>query len=250
MGFTRKPPLIVVFAVLYLLNPLGNFLMVVFASGRPPGQVLHFLYFSVFMRPQPLIVGVLLLWISALFLAFGLYRVRLWAWYGFIFHSALTLLSSMYEISDSRFALTNAFWINILGLLPLGYFIRKEIRKPYFNPLLRWWEQHSRVRDSIGVELSWNEVRLRERTFDLSPDGIFVETQRLADVAVGYFFNVRLDFGGEKQLDVQGVVVWINFEKGRVPPGFGVKFLGISRANRSFVGQYIRGRLREAAPSR
>lgn len=244
-GLTRKPPWIVVFSALYLLNPIGNFLFVVFASGRPPDQVIAYLYFASFLRPEPFVLGTLLLWLAAVVLAFGLYRVRLWAWYGFIFHSILTVLSSIYQVSVGQFGFTRAFWINVLVLVPLGYFIRREIRKPYFNPSLRWWEQHPRVRDSIGVRLAWNEYVMDEKTFDLSPDGIFVQTERLEDVAVGYFFNIHLRFGDEREMDVQGIVVWINFEAGVVPQGFGIKFLGIARRNRDFIGRYIRARLRE-----
>ena len=242
-GFTRKPPWIVVFSLLYLLNPIGNFLMVVFASGRPPGQILAYLYFSALVRPDPFVLGTLLLWLSAVFLSVGLYRVRLWAWYGFLFHSILTVLSSIYQVSVGQFGPTRAFWINALVLIPLGYFIRREIRKPYFNPSLRWWEQHPRVRESIGVRLAWNEYVFDESTFDLSPDGIFVKTSQLQDVAVGYFFNIRLRFGDERTMDVQGIVVWINFVAGGVPQGFGIKFLGIARRNRDFIGRYIRARM-------
>ena len=244
-GFTRKPPWIVVFSSLYLLNPVGNFLMVVFTSGRPPHTVLAYLYYSVFVRPDPFILGTLLLWISAVALSVGLYRVRLWAWYGFLFHSALTVLSSIYQVSVGHFGPTRAFWINALVLIPLGYFIRREIRKPYFNPSLRWWEQHPRVRDSIGVRLAWNEYTFDETTFDLSPDGIFVQTELLEDVAVGYFFNIHLRFGDEREMDVQGIVVWINFVADSVPKGFGIKFLGIARRNRDFIGRYIRTKMKD-----
>ncbi len=249
-GFTRKPPLIVLFSALYLLNPIGNFLFLVFWSTYPPEQVFRYLGYASFIKPDPFVLGTLLLWAGAVVLAFGLYRVRLWAWYGFLGHSVLTVLSSVYGAAGGEFGLTRAFLINALVLIPVGFFLRKEIRKPYFHPQMRWWEQHARLRETVKVRLSWNEFVFEENTFDLAPDGIFVQTSNLADIAVGYFFNVRLYFGDEREIGVQAVVVWINFESGRYPPGYGLKFLGISTESRSFIGSYIRRRLRRGATTR
>lgn len=243
-GLTRKPALIVLFSFLYLLNPVGNFIFLVFWNDYPPDRMVKYLYYSSFTKPDPFVLGTVFLWISAVFLAYGLYRVRLWAWYGFLGHSALTVISSLYQASSGEFAVTHAFFINALILIPAGFFLRKEIRKPYFHPRLRWWEQHPRLRDSIRVRLAWNEYKFDETTFDLAPDGIFVQTDNLADIAVGYFFNVRLCFSGEEDRSVQGVVVWINFEPGRVPRGYGVKFIGITRRNRDYIAAYIRAKLR------
>jgi len=247
LGFTRKPPLIVVFSIFYFLNPFGNFLFIWMTAQKTAREILLYLYFSSFVKPDPFIIGTLLLWASSLILAVGLYRVRLWAWYGFIAHSLLTFLSSIYQLSSGQFGISRAFWINILVLVPLGFFIRREIRKPYFNPLLRWWEQHSRLQESVKARLTWNEYTFDEKTFDLSPDGIFVQTDDLEDVAVGYFFNVRLYFSEDRKLDIQGVVVWINFEPGRVPRGYGIKFLGISKNNRLFISKYIKDKLKTFA---
>src|SRR6185436_15059255 len=94
---TKKPPLIVFFSLIYALSPIGNFIFLVFANHRPPGEVLRILGITITKHPDPFVIGTILLWLSALVLAFGLYRVRLWAWYGFIGHSLMALLSSLYS---------------------------------------------------------------------------------------------------------------------------------------------------------
>ncbi|MBE7437086.1 MAG: PilZ domain-containing protein [Spirochaetales bacterium] len=257
-GFSRKPPFIVLFALLYLLLPISNIVFFVLRSDIGPNVLFTTFFRGVFIHHNVFLSITLLLWLTAPFIALGLYRVRLWAWYGFIGHATLMIFSSSYRFLSAELELSPAFILNVLVLIPAIFFLQKEIRRPYFNPRLRWWEQHPRLKQMLQVRLAWNEYVFDEKTYDLAPDGIFVQTENLSDVAVGYFFNITIYFQGEptdplssRPVHVQGIVVWIQFEPEAFPCGYGVKFLGLADSERRRISSFIKAGLKkiEAAPA-
>jgi hypothetical protein len=241
-GFVRKPPLIVLFSILYFLLPAFNAGALYFSSELGFLDFFRSLWRGAFVYWNPSITGAMLLWLTGPLIAAGLFRVRLWAWYLFLMHALATLAYSYFRFATGELLLSPAGLVNILVLAPAAFFLRKEIRKPYFHPGLRWWEQHPRLKESLTVRLSWNEFVFLETTYDLSPDGIFVQTDNLDDVAVGYFFNICLEFKDdiEHPIYIQGIVVWINFTRGRNPCGYGVKFLGLANSQRQRIANFIK----------
>jgi len=247
-GFVRKPRLIVAFSILYFLLPFLNVSALYWTGELGPTDFLIALYKGAFFYFHPMILTAFLLWLTGPIIAIGLYRVRLWAWYLMLVHAGGTLFYSYFRFATGEVHFSAAAFINVLVLLPAVVFLRREIRRPYFYPRLRWWEQHPRLRERLRVRLSWNEYVFSEATYDLSPDGIFVETKNLNDVAVGYFFNILLEFedrdAARAPIRIQGIVVWISFEANTNPSGYGIKFLGLANSERKRISEFIKAGLR------
>ena len=173
-------------------------------------------------------------WILAVPLSIGLFRVRLWAWYFFLFHSVGMIVLNFFG-NDYRIHLTPAPFINLLFLIPIGFFISKEIRTPYFNPRVRWWEQSSRFFHKVKVII----VGKQFSTFDISETGAFVTDEGQADVEVGELIPLKI-FTDEFKIDCYAEVRWINTVKGKYPHGCGVKFYKMKLKDRLLLREYIK----------
>src|SRR5690606_25820697 len=151
----------------------------------------------------------------ALVLGYGLFKVRVWAFYLFVANAIYSVVHALYQLNLAHSAgETNRIVIGLFSVLftatIMGYFIRKHVRAPYFNPRLRWWESAPRFQLETAVELSHTEptdetVRkgfpVTGRLSDISIGGAFVVTDAKFDLGEMLICNFRL---GNEHIETPG----------------------------------------------
>ena len=239
----RKRPLaLTILALIHFLYPVYYFILVVHFHNISivdffdlvnvlfnPFQ--RFLFF--FLSCAPIVLG------------YGLFKVRAWA-YGFFFvYAACTIV------------LNGAHWIKFgegdlippmldisiifITLFFTFYFVRKHIRRPYFNPRLRWWENDDRykVEDMyVKIEDPSNEDHLFEdgEVFDLSENGLFIRSKFVP--VPGVTLRVTFRFL-EENLSVDGKVMRIIDGTGRNPKGFGLLFVNLPGRDKKRIRSFL-----------
>jgi hypothetical protein len=237
-GYKKKPVMISIFALLYLLNPLGNILFNWFFTPRTSfPQVLENIA-NYIATGNLLVIVIVFLWLSAIPLSYGLYKVRLWAWYYFLLHSVSMFVVSL--IGSNGLTFSVASLINVVFLIPIGYFISREIRVPYFNPRVRWWEQSKRFLNEVKILL--NEKALK--TYDFSIKGAFIREENLSAYRISDLIPIEIDLNKAK-INCFAYIRWINNENNHYPKGFGVKFEKLTPKDKSQIGNYIKNLIKE-----
>lgn len=231
-GYIKKPLLINLFSILYLLNPIYNLLLILFGKdgnmGANWGKFIHSLSHG------NMIVWInVILWISAIPLAVGLFLVKRWAWYYFIVQSLLMILVSFSD-ATGYIHISRSTLVNLLVLIPLAYFLRKEIRIPYFNPRVRWWQQSNRLKHSVHLSINNHELK----TYDLSPEGAFIATEKHSHFEPEKQYPAVLTYGDQK-INLTVEVRWIHPTDGEYPQGIGIAFKDISNADKKSLISYI-----------
>lgn len=89
-----------------------------------------------------------------------------------------------------------------------------------------------REQREVGIH---NDDKL-QKSFDLSPGGVFIQTKMKLDV--GSVFRVRLDLDEPIMVDLQ--VKWIREEQeGTKPPGLGCEFINLSEENAEKIFNFL-----------
>jgi Tfp pilus assembly protein PilZ len=251
-GYQKKPRWIKVLSILYGLFPVYNIIYTLLLYG------IFLPYFVEGIHPiSPDVVIQRLPWFYwALFVipivaAIGLYRVHEWAWYLLILHIVLLILNGFFALPSFRFQVSPAL-ANVLLLIPLVFLFRKEVRAPYFNPRLRWWQQHPRLRSSIQIRLLHPQFPEPFTTYDISQSGCFVQVDNVDDLEPGTNMRMELKLGDDILIQPEINIVWINkTETKSHPVGFGARFEKISSSEKKKMKQYIKTMLHyEAAELR
>lgn len=155
------------------------------------------------------VVGTMVLW------------VRPFSWYA-------VLVFAVYTIGVNAATAAPAWsWLLVLlvGLGCIVFFVRREIRSPYFSPRLRWWEPNPRMPVVLRVDVKGGNT-LSCSTYDLSSTGVFLVADNPAPV------GTRLELGlhlGARLIQVAGTVMWIS-DGHKLPRGMGLRFAGSSDA--------------------
>lgn len=217
-GHKKKPILIVVFSIIYLLNPIGNFLFAIFLSNSLSADKNSSELFRLMEAGNIIVILNFIFWFLAIPLSYGLFKVRAWAWYYFLFYSIAMVILSLFG-SDYKVHFSPATVINLIFLIPIGYFISKEVRAVYFNPRLRWWEQSKRFIHEIKIEIE-NKIY---STFDISETGSFVIDNKELNLELNELVPIVIDLD-DKKINCYGQVRWINDQKNKYPMGYGLKF--------------------------
>lgn len=240
-GYREKPLLISVLSLIYLLNPVGN--IVVYSSGRIITDHLETLQWmgSALAGGNSIVWLNLVLWLSAIPLAIGLYKVKMWAWYYYIVHSLLMVIVSMFD-ADWNLVFSWTTPLTMVFLIPIGLFLTREIRAPYFNPRLKWWKQADRILHA--VEVSFDGMQFT--SFDISRDGIFLTPVSMIETAgrfdedmIGHTNTVSLDTGTDR-IQLAAHVVRVSPEPhGNYPAGLGLRFLRIDSVNKAKLKELL-----------
>jgi len=190
--------------------------------------------FAYLKAGDPIVIINVVFWFLAIPLAYGLFKVRAWAWYYFLFHSLSMIILGFFR-TGFRFDFSPIVFLNLLFLIPIGYFISKEIRAVYFNPRLRWWEQSKRFLHEVKVEIEGNSYR----TFDLSETGAFIIDTKELNLEPNEIFPIVLDVDKNRIISF-AEVRWINNEKNRYPVGYGIKFDKISIKDKKIIRDFLK----------
>lgn len=175
---------------------------------------------------------------------YGFWEMRRWAWYVFLVSIALTLYANAILASDYGESHHKgvAFFVGFVALAGLVFRVGREVRVPYFMPKIRWWESDPRYKLSAPARL----VRAREaeslecEILDLSGGGCFLKLR--VDFSQDEDVTVELTMFGHT-LSCAGVVVWRTQSAVTHPKGVGVKFVGLSKAQKRTL-RAVSGRLR------
>lgn len=161
---------------------------------------------------------------------YGIWAVKEWGYYLLMGHSMFLFINNVviYAVHYTSLPIwvVAVFNLAILGIILT--FVRKEVKAPYFNPKVRWWENAARYyyKDMriLVKEFNTDKLLFQANSFDLSETGIFVATDN--SVRPGEKYSFELILVDNSMLYTDGEVVWINpKEKGFFPKGFGCKFL-------------------------
>lgn len=238
-GYKKKPVFIEVFAMIYLISPIINILNIAFFY-KGYSAVDNLLRLKKLIMSGNIVVILNVIgWMSAIPLAIGLFKVRLWAWYYFILHSLGMLFLSFFTFQGS-FHVSKASLINFLFLIPLGYYISREIRTPYFNPRVRWWEQAKRLKHNIDVMLHDKSFM----TYDISLAGAFIITNGEINLIQGDMVKCKLQYDN-LSIETNAEIVWENAQESTLPIGYGIKFVDLNKTNKKLLDKLISKLLEE-----
>lgn len=197
----------------YLLFPLfflGTNAVLFGLTIQGPMSVFHFI--------SP---GSILLLILFPAMALVIYQVRMWSWwvtllfwFGLLFHTGVMI----FENSFNQFSLIYLVR-NTSILLATVLILRKNVRAPYFNPRLRWWDVPDRFRVTIDTEINYGlDKTTTGEIGDISEKGCFL----LSEDFRSFPLKVRVRFELNKNhFDLECKIVRLDEKLG----GVGVWFL-------------------------
>lgn len=222
----RRPWKIVLLAGLHLLAPIT----VIFLSSILTGIV---------QKPNgsEQVLSLLVLPIAGV----AIYAIKDWSPPVFFSAIVINILFNLdaWRSDPASLSAWIVFPLNVLNLIVVGYLLLGEVREPYRNPRLRWWEQKPRYR----VELPGRIFRFQNRLetscqiIDLSETGALVGCG--AEFAVGDQLDIRISCRG-LTAEARAEVVRL---AGRSPDGvngYGVQFQFSSKTERRVIHQLIR----------
>ena len=166
--------------------------------------------------------------------AYGVWKVQLWGFYALIGFGFLTTVLDLYSWQTQSFQ--NSWWVMldfVSVLAGITLIIQEKVRKPYFNPKIRWWETATRLRVDLPANLYINGQKNEVLVLDVSTTGCFVE------------FDLPLEVGQTSKIDINhdllkfesdGLVV----RKSENPIGYGIKFENTSKGNAKLMKQILK----------
>jgi hypothetical protein len=234
-GYERKPTVVILCTLAYLLNPIGNFIYQWRISDLGIAEYCLSLYTLAIERQDATVIVNLGLWILAPVVALGIYRVRMWGWFLYLIHASATTIMSLFGPGFSGFGLSTATFINLPFFAVAGYYLFSEVRAPYFNPRLRWWERYPRYRDAIHVIVEGHEYKL----FDISSKGLYIADIEAPKRKVGDKLVAHVGIGDEIA-SLRMEIIRVHVGGGSYPAGFGARFLSMDSQARRAVSEYIR----------
>jgi len=210
------------FAVLLLLTPLLTIAANAYINMLPlwgPG--------SIFGRLA--ITDILVLFIYPV-AALAIFSVTRAGWWIFILSAAgIAVYNIIAYISNPMISLFGVIIFNLLLFITAGFFFRKHIIAPYFNPRLRWWEQASRYDIELGVSLEFGGTYEIGYLEDISIGGCFIRISE--SIKVGTMYPLRLSLGNEMSISVKGIVMRSVMDDCSLP-GYGVMFKNLTETEK------------------
>ena len=146
MKSLKRPKSIMFFSILLLLSPA-----LTVAANAYINMVPLWGAGNIFSRLLPTDLIILFIYPVA---AFSVFSVRRTGWWIFIVSALLIMAYNIAAyVRNPMISLFGMILFNLAILAVAGFFFRKHIIAPYFNPRLRWWEQASRYDIELGVSL-------------------------------------------------------------------------------------------------
>lgn len=226
----RRPLSIVIIAVFFILEPVGNLVQAAYINKLPltgSGGILSHLLWSdwIILGLFP-IVGV------------GIYMVRKWGWYLLLAFSALLIFYNIfvYKYLNPNYPLALVvFFILVITLLS-AFFLRKNVYAPYFNPRLRWWEIAARYRVPLETTLATSHGAVDCKTVDISETGCFIEYEEL--LSLGSMVMLEFHCNGI-DIDCMGKVVNHRAGTGDQHHGYGIMFQAVPSEMKKKIRQLL-----------
>jgi len=213
----KRPLIVVLFAGACALYPM---LMIFQILQLGPGSVGDAVK-TFFWSSKPLLFGGENLVATALawFAAYAVYQTKAWSWW-LALVAALTLVTfntgvSLYRAQDVGDAwLWTSIIIIAAPMVLAAVLLQREVRTPYFNPRIRWWESEPR----FAIDAP---VRGGGRALDISRHGMFVQHDNPPELGKEGDWLFEID---GHEVKVTGAVSWLSPGEAEHPAGFGVRF--------------------------
>ena len=237
----KRPLILTILALMHLAYPFFYLIQVVWFGKVPIENVMSLIpvIYNPLKHPHFFYISVV-----SLVIGYGLFRVWVWAFYLFLVNAVYSVVHNfyvlffMYGFSDDPFKGI----LRIVGILAslgvVGYFIRKEIRAPYFNPRMRWWESAPRYVVNIPVSFKGHASSDDAKIYDLAIGGAFVVTK--GEFKLGEYHDCTFTLNETDNVDVKGEVVWVSDGTGRHPQGVGVKFQGVTKDQERSINTFFK----------
>jgi len=233
----KRPLIVVLFAGACALYPLLMVFQILhLGSGGFGDAVKSFVWSS---RPLLFAGENLVATAFAWFAAYAVYRMKAWSW-GLALVAALALVAysvgvSLYRAQDVGDAwLWTSVVIISLPTVVAALLLQREIRTPYFNPRIRWWESEPR----FAIDAP---VRGGGRALDISRNGMFVQHDKAPELGTEGEWLFEID---GHEVMVAGAVSWLSPGDAEHPAGFGVRFEKQDDATRKVIDRIIAERRR------
>lgn len=261
-GYRKRPWELTVLAVFFALVPvlsLTTRYVSYLAAGESPSLLQTLASFFAAASNGPLGLGHALLmgglWVLFLMVAWGVFRVSRWGFFLCIAAAVANSLFSMvtYGVADAGAGPQESLGLNpvqvgvllnLVFFVPVLLLLNQKIMAPFFNPRLKWWEQHPRVKALLQIEATLAGEKRRYQSFDISASGMFLGTGVRPELALGEQFPASLHLEGEGiAIEVLCKVVWISDGLGRTPAGCGVTFTYLHREQKRTLHRFIRAKI-------
>jgi hypothetical protein len=185
----KKPLSIVIISIIYFLSPAFILVQAALMANLPLfGRV------SILMRLSVLDWTVLALYLAC---SVSVFSVKRWGWYVFMLASLALIADNVYVavLRPGQYGLALVLAYDLLLSCAAGFFFRKKVIAPYFNPRIRWWETLPRYQALSYVLIGSGGSRFSANVIDVSESGCFAITDR--KLAVGAAMPVELYCFGE-----------------------------------------------------
>ena len=114
--------------------------------------------------------------------------------------------------------------------------LKMEIRRSELNAGTR--RKYVRVPLSTRVNVTYKLVPYELTSENISEGGIYIKTAE--SLAVGSEVKISLDLEAGWRISLKGLVVHINSNTGKYPPGMGIEFKDVSADNRSILSGFVK----------
>lgn len=179
---------------------------------------------------NPFIVSICIL---SFVVAHGIWKVRTWGYFSYLFLACLSLSYLMYEY------MVNTDPENYLFLLCAAAFatgtcilLQRHVSAPYFNPRLRWWERDPRYRVQVSAKFHIDRQTRQGNLLDISRGGCFAELE--AKLIVGEEIEMRMQML-KFDFTTRAKVIWNSHD----PKGYGLMFIGMTRRHRKEIDRIL-----------
>lgn len=167
-------------------------------------------------------------------IAYGIWKVRLWAFYALIGFGFLTTVLDLYSWQFENFQLSWWILLDFVAVIAgLTLIIQENVRKPYFNPKIRWWETATRIRVDVPATLFIADKKHEILILDVSSTGCFADID--FPIEIGQVLKIDINHDLVK-FESDAVVV----RKSENPEGYGLMFKDTNSANSKLMKQILK----------
>jgi len=198
----------------------------------------------------------IIIWSMFIVSAIGIFRMRTWGFYIFITTVIVNRSFSMLIFPEDLSSAANygppgfdllgkSALANFMIFLPVVMLIKKDLMAPFFNPRLKWWGRHHRVRRSLTITAHLQGEEHVFHSFDVSLSGLFLVTDLQHELSTITTFPASIHLDKlNATIAAQCRIMWVNDGQRGHPPGLGCMFMNLDRASKNTLKRYIAQQVR------
>jgi Tfp pilus assembly protein PilZ len=170
----------------------------------------------------------------AYLLAWAVWQVKRWSWWIALGVGVALVAHNVFVITNRVASPSHLYlWIfAFITVVPAGVatlLLMREVRAPFFNPRIRWWEQDPRYPINVPLEGGG-------RVLDISRTGVFAELAPLPDQGARARYAFTLEGA---RLEAEAEVIWVSTGDSTHPGGVGLRFVGLDGAQQASLGAMV-----------